>query len=173
VLELVLNPFHFAGTLNTAFVPNTLPTGTKFHKWDPAAGAYHPIATYTLGSGWSPNYPLFAGEGGFIEAPASTGFELRRWGEVPQGEVKVPVAGTYTIIGSRVPQARDLPSLGFPVVEGDSVYIYNPAFFAYDSYSFLDGAWEPSVPVPPVGAAFWLHPGTTTPRTWTRNFSVW
>jgi hypothetical protein len=175
--DLVLNPFELQGpfgdpnTLNAQF-HQEIPVGAQFFKYDPTTGGYHPTSVFGA-AGWSPNYALEAGEGGFIQSPASGGFELRMWGQVPQGQVQVQVPSGWSIRGSRVPQTQTITVLGYPVGEGDSIDPFDPVTQGYvDFFQYVDSAWEPYVPSPVVGGAFFVQ-NAGAAKTWTRNFSVW
>ena len=71
-----------------------------------------------------------------------------------------------------VPQTGALDTiLGFLPINGDGILRWNNVTGAYDSYSFVDGAWDPVVPIPRVGESIWIYPASA--RTWTRTFNVW
>jgi hypothetical protein len=58
--------------------------------------------------------------------------------------------------------------LGFPVVEGDTVYLFDNATANYSIHTYELGEWV--IPEPKVGEAFFVNKAAAT--TWTRNFTV-
>lgn len=108
-------------------------------------------------------------------------------GDVPQGALINPILGgnSYSILSSPVPQALPLGSAGqaatlqFPALNGDTVFLFNPATQAYkDSYTYFDGfGWfsanpddpGPNGPIIPVGTSFFVYKRGPS-QSWVRNF---
>jgi hypothetical protein len=94
-------------------------------------------------------------------------------GEVPQGTaLTTPLLNGLNLVGSQVPQAGKLGAdLGFPGVDGDILYQWNPATGGYKDANIYDfGAWSLGDPDIAVGEGFWVSKNGA--GNWTRNFSV-
>jgi len=166
--------------------------GTTVFRFDATTQAFRDSITFYQGSGWfsaSDNSPKLApGEGFFIQAPIAPApaLNLTFVGEVPQGTLTVPLAGTgrYTLAGSMVPQEGRIGAagVGFPGADGDTIFVWDAATQAYlDSYTYYDAipGWfsasdaDPTGPNIPVAMGFWVQKGTTSPAVnWTRTFTV-
>jgi hypothetical protein len=96
-------------------------------------------------------------------------------GEVKTGTSTVALAGgnKFSIVSSVIPQQIKLSDAGFPATEGDSVFRFNGASYASDS--FVDGTWEGdsggSAPTVKVGEAFFVR-NAGADAAWSRNFVV-
>ncbi len=145
----------------------TLPDGTTLYKF--SGGAYI-INGYSADAGWDlPNMTLAPGEGTWIRNPGTAAISVTFVGNVPQGTLTTPVPAGFSIISSQVPQSAQLDTvLGFPVVDGDTVYFYRTGKYVIDPYS-ADAGWD-TPPIPNVGESFWVR--TVVAKTWTRTFSV-
>lgn len=161
-----------AGNAVASLLPSPFP-GTIVFKWNDATQVYA-TNRFSFGSWTDPNMTLNPGEGVFYYNPSNATATLTFVGEVPQG-YRVNSFVTNCIRGSMVPQSGPLDSLlGYPVIEGDTIYRYNPVSGAYDCHQYVMGAWECDsvfAPVPAVGESYWITTGTA--RNWTRRFSVW
>jgi hypothetical protein len=74
---------------------------------------------------------LDPGEGAFIFNPGAA-FNALFVGEVKQGALTTPECQGFQIVASQVPQTGALDSdLGFPVADGDTVYLFNNATGSY------------------------------------------
>lgn len=128
--------------------------------------------SYTKRStGWAPNGDavLEPGTGFFLQNKAATDMQVTFVGEVMQGELKVPYAPGFALIGSKVPQAGKVQTdLGFPAVNGDKVWTFVNG--VYTTYTRRPTAWAPSEPSIDVGQGFFSQ--STAGGTWTRNFKV-
>jgi outer membrane protein assembly factor BamB len=151
------------------------PTGTTLYKWNETTQNYD-IDTFFLPQGGStpmwtdPNMTLNPGEGVLIVPGSATSITFI--GNLRQGLLANPFPSGFSIRSSMVPQTGPIDtSLWFAPISGDTIYRYDNATGAYDSYTYSGGAWSPSVPTPGVGESVWID--TTTARTWGRNFTVW
>jgi hypothetical protein len=91
-------------------------------------------------------------------------------GEVMQGALSNPIPAGFSIKSSQVPQAGQLDTiLGFPVAEGDAVYIFDPATASYAVSIYEFGAWDVP-PVIAVGQGFFVNKAAAA--AWTRNFDI-
>jgi len=155
-------------TVGVLLVNPPPPTGTTLNKWNEGNQGYD-INTYS--GSWSlPNMTLNPGEGVIVQPGTATTFTFI--GDVRQGALAISFPAGQSIRSSMVPQTGPIDtSLGFPLLNGISINrMINPAG-GYETYTFVDGAWEPAVPVPRVGESFWIN--TSAAGTWTRNFSIW
>ena len=78
------------------------------------------------------------------------------------------ITGAHTIIYSSDPDAtrafcRDI--LGFPAVDGDTIYQFEDGGYRSSVYVEDLNMWLPSAPAPIPGEGFWLL--TTESRPWT------
>jgi hypothetical protein len=114
------------------------------------------------------NTTLNPGEAIFVQNPGSA-FTVTFVGTVPQGNLtNNAVAHGFSLVSSIIPQAGRLDAdLGFPEVDGDTVFIYNvstsshPGYQTYnaDSYSGSGQPWDapggqPLNPTVAVGQGF-------------------
>ena len=160
--SMISNPLNAPTNTVDALIPNP-PQGTTVFKW---TGVTYLSASFVFGS-WSASIPLAPGEGVFIDA-GSNPFTITFVGDVPQGSLTNQLASGFTIRSSIVPQAGTLTALGFPAIDGATVFKYAAG---YSSASYNFGSWFPSEPSFAVGEAFWVsNPGASV--NWVRNFSV-
>jgi hypothetical protein len=144
------------------------PEGTTLYKFNPATGAYQGNA-FEFGAWADPTMTLNPGEGAFVLNPTVAFFNALFVGEVKQGPLSTPLVAGFQIVASQVPQSGALDTvLGFPVAEGDTVYLFNNATGSYAGSTFEFGEWV--APVPKVGEAFFVN--KVAAGTWTRTFTV-
>lgn len=121
------------------------------------------------------NMTAAPGEGVFVSNPSASNVAVTFVGEVKTGSSTVNLAGgnKFSIVSSVIPQSVKLDDAGFPATEGDSVFRFNGATYASDS--FVDGAWEGdsggAAPTVAVGEAFFVK-NAGADAAWTRNFVV-
>lgn len=167
-LSLIANPLKAASnTVKDLFA--TVPDGTTIYKYD---GAAFSINTLDLGDWSDPAQTLLPGEGAFVRNSGSP-ITVTFVGEVMQGSLSNPIDGPnkLSIKSSQVPQAGKLVAdLGFPAVDGDTVYQYNNAAGAYDIHTLDLGDWSGGEPVIAVGEAFFVRKADKS--DWKRTFSV-
>lgn len=178
---LVANPLNAGGNTLGEVLP-TVPDGTIYFAFNPPSCGFGDQVTYYAGIGWEDPTPVFApGTAAFLGIPDSASFPatITFVGEVPQGSQNVQVKGNcLTIIGSKIPQSGVLDkALLFPAVDGDSVFTWNRAAWAYNSetvyYSAIPGFDDDSLATVEVAAGFVITPPTGTPdRNWSRTFNV-
>jgi hypothetical protein len=126
------------------------------------------------------NMTVDPGEGFFIFNSGSANATVTLVGEVPQGNVSIPIAANFSLISSKVPQALPLTlANGFPQIAEAQYLTFNAATQNYDAIVYNDGTkWvdqsfvtEVPAPVPAVGQGFFYF-NPEAPTTWVRNFSV-
>jgi len=148
------------------------PNNTFVYKFDPSSGGYVIIDYLGGWEGDDLDMTLKPGEGVFISSPSVHNATFV--GEV-QLTSSVPITKGFTIISSVVPQANPLDTMGFPAVNGDFVYQYDPSSGGYRINDYL-GGWEGDdngvAPTPAIGESFFLyHPTTAANTAWNRTFT--
>jgi hypothetical protein len=155
-----------SGNNTVASLMPSVPEGVTLYKF--VSGAYL-INGYEFGEWSLPNMTLDPGEGAFIFNPGAA-FNALFVGEVKQGALTTGIPQGFSIVASQVPQTGALDSvLGFPVADGDTVYLFNNATGSYAISGFEFGEWS-IVPAPKVGEAFFVNKVAAV--NWTRNFTV-
>lgn len=142
------------------------PEGTTIYKF--VNGSYI-INAFEFGEWSIAGMTLNPGEGAFINNPTTAAFNALFVGEVKQGTLTTGIPAGFSIVASQVPQSAALDTvLGFPVVEGDVVYLFNNATGTYSISAFEFGEWV--APVPKVGEAFFVNKVSAV--NWVRDFTV-
>jgi hypothetical protein len=169
--SMIANPLNTSdNTVGSLLNPATsgLPDGTTLYKFNPANGQYQ-VNVLDFGEWALPAMTLNPGEGAFIQhggAPTSVTFV----GEVAQGALTQNIPQGFSIQASQVPQSGQLDTvLGFPAVDGDTVFMFVNATGQYSVHVFDFGDWS-IPPVPRVGESFFVQKAAAT--VWTRTFSV-
>ena len=167
---LIANQLNTTNNTIASLLPS-VPPNTQLFKYNGTSWNAYTFDEFDLV--WVPDgsATLNPGEGAFIKNNSSEPLTITFVGEVPQGELTVPIPAGYAVVSSAVPQAGDLPSLGFPADANDQVFIYTPGT-GYTSYTFdkFDLVWTPSDPQVTVGQAFFSRKAAAT--NWVRNFTV-
>jgi hypothetical protein len=146
---------------------DSISTLTPFIPWDESAAT---------------NTTLNPGEGAFVYNPNSTSLTLTFVGTVPQGSTYATnnfVKG-FNMVSSLVPLSGRLDvDMNMAEVDGDVVWIYNPAIHNYEEF-IGDSLTTPQPwdvvnssnpnPTVTVGQAFFYQAQAAT--TWVNNFSV-
>lgn len=186
---IVANPLNNGNNQISTVIPNP-PDGTTVYRF--SNGQFGDPPGFVAGAGWfnstgAATDVLAPGEAFFVQMPAGVTYPvtLTFIGEVPQGQsLSNPVtirASAFSLIASQVPVSAALLStniMQFPAADGDTVYLFDGATQSYrDPFNYVEGAgWFNSAgaanPTPAVAEGFFLLSGATTPRTWTRSFSV-
>jgi hypothetical protein len=149
-----------------------VPGGTTIYKFDNAKNQFSVNQYDADFKEWSDgNQTLVPGEGCFILNPTKADFTVTFVGEVPQGDVGIPLAAGYQIVSSKVPQAGELEALNYKPAGGDTVYRFDNAkgqylIYQYDA-DFQEWDAKPSVN---VGESFFLLKKAA--GKWDRTFSV-
>jgi hypothetical protein len=172
--NLIANPLDNKAGNNVENLFPTPPTGLQifvFRNGAMADNYYDPDF-----GGWTvPGMTLAPGEGFWLNWPGAKA-TLTFVGDVMQGKLTNPVPAGYSIRASMVPQAGKLVTdLGFPVANGDLVYLYNldtncAGGYADSTYDPDFGGWSNGEPSLAVGQGFWIV--KTTPVDWVRDFTV-
>lgn len=169
--SMIANPLNAAdNTIGALFDPakTGLPDGTTIYKFNSSTGQYS-VNVLDFGAWANPSDTLNPGEGAFIRnvGPATT---ITFVGEVMQGTLTQSLPQGFSIQASQVPQSGQLDTdLGFPAVDGDTVFMFVNSTGQYSVHAFDFGAWNVP-PVPAVGESFFVQ--KIAAATWTRNFSV-
>jgi hypothetical protein len=172
--NLVSNPLDSGNNVVGNLFPN-VDDGTTLYKWDDTSQTYI-VNTFAFGQWLNPNMIFAPGEGAFLNVPQAitialtgTAMEGRLMNFLPANAGNMP----WAIRSSMVPQTGLLQSkLLFPPQNGYNVYLFNEYQQAYESYSYIFGAWHPSEPVLSIGKSFWLERPVDNRRFWIREFWV-
>jgi len=179
-LSLIANPL--SATDNTIggvlTIASGTPAGTQIYKFNGlvfTSALYDDVDGWTSGGAPAANITLAPGEGIFIRNNGTTAFTNTFVGEVMQGTLTTPLPAGLAIVSSKVPQAGKLSTdLGFPLVAGTQVYLFNGATYDSFLYDDVDG-WTkggvPSEPTVAVAQSFWAR-NNAAATSWTRVFQV-
>lgn len=166
--SMIANPLKAAtNTVGALFA--SAPDGTVVYKFNSTTGAYS-VNGKDFGDFANPTESLNPGDGAFINNPTANAFTVTFVGEVVQGNQTNALPKGFSLKASIVPQQGQLDTvLGFPAVDGDTIYRFNNASGRYTIHNFDFGAWD-SPPSPAVGEAFFVKKVAAV--NWVRNFSV-
>jgi hypothetical protein len=163
--SMIANQLDSGNNTVSSLMPS-VPEGVTIYKF--VNGSYL-INGYEFGEWSLPDMTLNPGEGAFIYNPGAA-FNALFVGEVKQGTLTTPIPAGFSIAASQVPQTGALDSvLGFPVVDGDTVYLFNNTTGAYAISGYEFGEWS-IVPTPKVGEAFFVNKVSAV--IWSRDFTV-
>jgi hypothetical protein len=172
---MLANPLKANENTLAAVLP-VVPDGTTAFAWN---GTGFTSKTYDeLDGAWlplTPVIPLAPGGGVFVRNSSGSPFTVTFVGEVMQGALTTPLPAGFSIVSSQVPQQGTLTQLGFPGVDGATVFRWvnngqGGGAYVSSTYDELDGAWLPAeISVNPA-EAFWVRMPSSS--NWTRNFSV-
>jgi hypothetical protein len=168
--SMFANPLKAADNTLAKLIP-TAPAGTVVYKFNPATGSYSTATFDDLENAWTgAAILLLPGEGAFVSAPSA--FQNTFVGEVMQGTaLTTQLPAGFSIASSQVPQEGRIDTvLGFPSVEGATIYQFDNATGGYKTAAYDFGEWGPVVPTPKVGEAFWAKMPAAT--AWTRDFNI-
>lgn len=172
---LLANPLNQPTNSLAAVLPD-VPANTIVYVYDPATSQFAQATKRTSGwSGAGAAAMLNPGQGFFIKNVGTADMNITFVGEVPQGTnltINFPKAGFY-LVGSIVPQAGKVSTdLGLPAVNGDKVYVFDPATQLYSTLTKRTGTtWSGGAePTIPVANGFFYQ--ATAAGNWTRSFSV-
>jgi hypothetical protein len=181
--SLISNPLNAGAGNNTVAslfaaskVSPSLPVNSKVFVYDTATGVFKTITFSPLSQSWSPALDAATeippGNGVFFQNVGSAPITITFVGEVMQGNLSNPLPAGFSIKANQVPQAVKPDAVGFPGSANDKLFRYIPATGIYETYTFspLSQAWNPVLPVIPVGEAFYIQRGAA--GTWSRTFNV-
>jgi hypothetical protein len=157
----------------TPSIPNAL-TVYKFVNGSYKVAKYDDLSQAFGGGGETLAVNPLLGEGVFVSVPASAGnLTVTFVGEVPQGNLSVPLVKGFQIISSPVPQAGDATSLGLKAIaqQGDTIYKWDTTTKKYVVSKYDDLVGDFGTPVTfGVGEAFFFN--SASAKAWTRTFNV-
>lgn len=117
----------------------------------------------------NPSEKLMPGEGAIFFNPTTESKTLNFTGDVSLGLLQNPIPAGLSIRSSLAPQSGRLNSdLGFPLVEGDVVHVFDREQQKYTVFRYTAEGWESNPPIIGVGESFWI--GKTQPDNWVRDF---
>lgn len=177
-LWIIANPLDAGAGNNTAaklFPADKVPDGFTIYKFNPGNTTKPYDINQCVFAAWDiPDMALEPGTGFWVLNPAATAYKVTFVGEVKQGTLTTPLPNGLSITASQVPQAgQPDTALGFPVVEGDTIYRYMrgtaTAQKPYLIYNYVFGAWD-EVPTVEVAEGFWVNKAGAA--SWVRTFNV-
>jgi hypothetical protein len=111
------------------------------------------------------------GEGVFAFNPGPAALTVTFVGDVPQGTLNRDLPKGFSLVGSAVPQAGTVSTLGYTPAEGDVFYQFDEANQKYLTPKSFDlGSWDPAEPSLDVGEAAFVFKETA--GSWNRTFNV-
>lgn len=152
--------------------------GTRIAQFNPATGGFRSASFFDPDIGWEGDTSIVLGPGqaAYYFAPAALTHTFV--GEVATGTSTVTLVPGWSMASSTLPQSLPLDAappagLGFPIGNGDRIYLFNPATgtFRADFYNLPDGWDDGTPPVPAVGEGFYVF-NAGAQKDWTRNFAV-
>jgi hypothetical protein len=197
-LAIVANPLNGTNNnLNTILplAPDGSQDGVTIYRFNVAQQNYSDAIQWVGGFGWfsaniNEDYTINPGEAFFLQNSLAGPLNITFVGDVPQGSLHNPFPGANNLAlrSSQVPQEAPIgdPSqantLGFPAMEGDTLYLFNPVTQSYkNAYQFVNGfGWfsanaddpGPAGPTIPVATGFFVQGVGALSRSWDRTFSV-
>lgn len=123
-------------------------------------------------SQWTvPDMVLEPGEGAVLYNPSSEDFAVVLDGLVPSGLTTNAVPKGLSLQASTLPQAGALVTdLGYPVSEGEIVYLFAEGGYSTFIYDSAFGGWQPGEPQLKVGESFLVR--SPDAKVWTRNLTA-
>lgn len=172
-LTLANNPL-YQPTNSVAALWPVVPDGSQILKYVPNSG--YEVATFDGLSGqWSnPDLQFQMAQGFYFRNPSSQTFVNTFVGEVPTGQLVVPLPAGYSMKGSLVPQEGSINTVhGIPGRPGEQIRTYtnNGQGGGTDNISVYDGQlkrWDPDLNLK-LGEAFWVY--KHAPQDWVRIFN--
>jgi hypothetical protein len=160
-------PFNGSPNNQVANLFANTPSGLTIFKFKRATGGYT-LNGFDSDVGWDdPTMVLNPGDGFWVYSPVA--YTNTYVGEVALNSTNAIKTG-YSIIGSAVPKTGLISTdLGFPAVEGDTVFQQKPAG-GYNVFSFSDGVWD-TEPTIKVNEGFWIY-SFTTHSDWNISLTV-
>jgi hypothetical protein len=150
-----------------------LPVGTKATFWNENSQAYD--STFTLtSSGWYqngvPNNPILnLGTAVFLQNPTTSPVTIIVVGSfAASGGTVTSIPAGYSMRSALAPKATSLPALGLVPPDGTTLFVFNKATQAYNSYFYdsIFGGWSPVPYVEPGDGLFF---STGTPFQWVQQ----
>jgi hypothetical protein len=172
----------------------TLADGSTFFGWNAGLQTFTEpanwVGTPPDGPAWyNADYTAFSsdtaprGKSYFIFNAGGSDANLTLVGEVPQGANAGTIASSYNFLGDYVPTSQEIKTNGFPIVDGSTLFTWNPTTQGYteplngigtppDGPDWYNADFTAVVPfAPAVGQGFiYFNPAASAP--WNRNFTV-
>ena len=174
---LAANPLDATVNTVTALFPGVA-EGSQIFTFNPSNGGFD-VNTFAFGVWGSPNNTLVPGQGFFFKNASSTAYTATFVGNVQQstaGPLNVTLNAGFSLVSSRVPQQGLVSTdLGFPKIEGDIVFKFNPSTISYEAYTFVFGTWNGpggALVEPTIDVAEGFFSKKAAGATWSRTFSV-
>jgi len=169
---LVANPLNQGTNILDYLLPDAPINTTKVFDYDPISAGFL-IYTKRL-AGWGAGAAVLfpPGKGFFVQNTATTNITLTFVGEVPQGTSTINFAPGFNLISAQFPLAGKVETdLGFPAINNDVVYKFDPISQGYGIFTRRAAAWgggnEPSLG---VAEGFFLQTARTA--SWVKTFSA-
>ena len=144
---------HVFGHNDAGYPSPVLPDGAVIYKFN---GGAFVVNQFSIDRWDDPTMSLVPGEGAFLRIPPGQTAKVTFVGEVLQGRLVIPIPQGFSLLSSKVPQEAvltrdvnmpaDTRELGFPAVDGDTIYRWRHNAGTYSIHSWMIDQWD----VPPV-----------------------
>jgi hypothetical protein len=165
--SMISNPFVSANNNYEALFPQ-IPENCAVHRFDLLL--FRLSENEFKGGKWvNPHETLSPGEGAIFQNTTARELSYAFTGEIPQGELSLPLPSGFSIRSSMLPlEGRLQTDLLFPVGEGDAIHLFDRRYQQYRIHSWSGGKWAPNEPTVAIGQSFWV--GKSQPANWQRTF---
>jgi hypothetical protein len=158
-------------SLDTIFYPGVVPEGATFTELDSTTHEFLPTSTYDTATGWSINYTLAFGQGGWLDTPLlfTNTFTGSVWpgysplSSQPFTPPLVTASGTQFLSCFLPIDATFYDVVGRDPLNGESVTTLDAATQTCTTTTFDNGAWDNGAPDLDVGEAAFFNLSSVVP----------
>jgi hypothetical protein len=150
------------------------PNNLSLKKFDLAQQVWVDASTYAPATGWNSPVTVTLGEGVLIQNLGSSFTAFITGTVAPMNSVTLH-PNKYTAVSWPAPMSVSLDGVGLPDQDGDAILLFDELNQQYhDAIGYFDEiGWLPQPANVQVGEGFFYFNSSSTPRTWSRTFTVW